>query len=188
MDFLVFSDRSFPVFAMTSQVGFPCGSAGKESTRNAGDPGSIPGLGRSPGEGKGFPLQYSGLENSMDCIIHGVAQRWAPGGLSSLTLCPSLALLSSLFCCFQSLGCVWFFATPWAAARQASLSFTISQSFPKLMSIESVMPSNHLILCCPLLLPSIFPSIGVFPTSWLFTSGGQSIGTSASFQQTISKW
>ena len=51
---------------------FPYGSAGKESTCNAGDLGSIPGLGRSPGEGKGYPLQYSGLENSMDCIVHGV--------------------------------------------------------------------------------------------------------------------
>ena len=47
-------------------MGFPCGSAGKESACNVGDLGSIPGLGRSPGEGKGFPLQYSGLENSMD--------------------------------------------------------------------------------------------------------------------------
>ena len=46
-------------------------SAGKESARNAGDPGSVPGLGRSPGEGNGYPLQFSGLENSMDCIIHG---------------------------------------------------------------------------------------------------------------------
>ena len=50
------------------------GSAGKESTCNAGDLGSIPGLGRSPGEGTGYPLQYSGLENSMDCIVHGVAK------------------------------------------------------------------------------------------------------------------
>ena len=50
---------------------FPCGSAGKESACNAGDLGSIPRLGRSPEEGKGYPLQYSGLENSMDCIIHG---------------------------------------------------------------------------------------------------------------------
>ena len=48
------------------EYGFPCGSAGKESTCNAGDLGLIPGLGRSPGEGKGFPLQYSGLENSVD--------------------------------------------------------------------------------------------------------------------------
>ena len=53
-------------------MGFPHGSAGKESTCNVGDLGLIPGLGRSPGEGKGYPLQYSGLENSMDCIIHGL--------------------------------------------------------------------------------------------------------------------
>ena len=51
-------------------------SVGKESTYNVGDPGSIPGSGRSPGEGKGYPLQYSGLENSMDCIVHGVAKSW----------------------------------------------------------------------------------------------------------------
>ena len=50
---------------------FPCGSAGKESTCNVGDLGSIPGLGRSLGEGEGYPLQYSGLENSMDCVVHG---------------------------------------------------------------------------------------------------------------------
>ena len=55
-------------------LGFPCGSAGKESACNAGDLGSIPGLGRSPREGKGYPLQYSGLENSMDCIVHGFAE------------------------------------------------------------------------------------------------------------------
>ena len=57
-------------------IGYPLGSpdssAGKESTCNAGDLGSTPGLGRFPGEGKGYPLQYSGLENSMDCIVHGV--------------------------------------------------------------------------------------------------------------------
>ena len=57
-------------------MGFPCGSAGKESTCNVGDLALIPGLGRSPGEGKGYPLQYSGLENSMDCIVHGVAKSW----------------------------------------------------------------------------------------------------------------
>ena len=55
-------------------LGFSCGSAGKESAHNAGNLGSIPGLGRSPGEGKGYPLQYSGLENSVDCIVHGVAE------------------------------------------------------------------------------------------------------------------
>ena len=62
----------------------------------------------------------------------------------------------------QSLGHVWFFVTPWTTARQASLSITNFRSPTKPMSIESVMPSNHLILCRPLLLlPSIFPSIGV---------------------------
>ena len=55
------------------EMGFPCGSAGKESTCNEGSLGSIPGLGRFPGEGKGYPLQYSGLENSMVWIVHGVA-------------------------------------------------------------------------------------------------------------------
>ena len=55
-------------------MGFPCGSAGKESACNAGDLGLVPWLGRSPGERKGYPLQYSGLENSMDCIVHGVAK------------------------------------------------------------------------------------------------------------------
>ena len=58
-----------PVF-----LGFLCGSAGQESASNVGDLGSIPGLERSPGEEKGYPLQYSGLENSMDWIVHGVAK------------------------------------------------------------------------------------------------------------------
>ena len=63
----------------------------------------------------------------------------------------------------QSLGCVQLFVIPWIAVLQASLSFTISRSLLKLMSIESVMPSNHLVLCHPLLLlPSIFPSFRVF--------------------------
>ena len=62
-------------------VGFPCGSAGKESTCNAGDLGSISGLERSPGERKGYPLQYSGLENSMDCVGCGVVK--SQTGLSS---------------------------------------------------------------------------------------------------------
>jgi len=60
-----------PVF-----LGIPFGSAGKESTCNVGHLGSIPGLGRSPGEGNSYPLQYSGLENSMACIIHGVTKSW----------------------------------------------------------------------------------------------------------------
>ena len=68
-----------------------------------------------------------------------------------------------MICCVQSLSCVRLFTTPWTAARQASLSFTVSQSLLKLVSIELVMPSIHLILCCPLLLlSSIFPSITIF--------------------------
>ena len=73
-----------PVF-----LGFPCGSAGKESTCNARDLGLIPGLGRSAGEGKGYPLQYSGLENSMDCTVRGVTE-------SDTTERLSLSLHSSL--------------------------------------------------------------------------------------------
>ena len=89
--------------------------------------------------------------------------------------------MSKKYIVVQLLSHVRLFVTPWTAAHQASLFFTISQSLLKLMSIESVMPSNHLILCYPLfLLPSIFPSIRVFfPVSWLFASGGQSIGASA---------
>ena len=69
---------------------------------------------------------------------------------------------------------------PWTAARQASLSITNSQSLPKLVSIESMMPSNHLILCRLLLLqPQSFPASGSFPMSQFFASGGQSIGVSA---------
>ena len=69
----------------------------------------------------------------------------------------------------KSLSRVWLFVTPWAAAHQASLSITNSRSLLKLMSIESVMPSNHLILCCPLLLPlSIFPSIRIFSDESVF--------------------
>ena len=72
----------------------------------------------------------------------------------------------------QSVSCVWHFATPWTAAHQASLSFTISWSLLTLMLIESVMPSSHLILCHPLLLlPSIFPSIRVYFSSLLCGSG-----------------
>ena len=72
-------------------MGFPCGSAGKEFSCNAGDLDSIPGLGRSPGEGKGYPLQDSGLENSVDCIVHGVTE-------SDTTVQPSLSAPSVWLC------------------------------------------------------------------------------------------
>ena len=80
----------------------------------------------------------------------------------------------------QLLSCVWLFATTWTTAHQASLSITNSQSLLKLMSIELVMLSKHLILCRPLLLPSIFPKSRPFQMSQPFTLGGQSIGFSAS--------
>ena len=84
------------------------------------------------------------------------------------------------FSSVQSLSHAWLFVTPWTAACQASLSITNSRSLPKPMSIESVMPSNPLILSCPLLLPpSIFPGIRVF-SNQVFASGGQSIWVSAS--------
>ena len=74
----------------------------------------------------------------------------------------------------------WLFATLWTATHKASLSFIISWSLLKLISIEPVIPSNHLILCHPLFLPSISPSIRVFSNELLFTSGGQSIAASDS--------
>ena len=75
----------------------------------------------------------------------------------------SICYQSIQFSSVQSLSRVWIFATPWTAAHQASLSITNSRSLLKLMSIESMVPSNHLILCRPLLLlPSIFPNIRVF--------------------------
>jgi len=75
-------------------LGFPCGSANKESACNVGDLGSILGLGRSPGEGKGCPLQYSGLENSMDCIVRGLTKSWTR--LSDLHFHYNVVLLSAV--------------------------------------------------------------------------------------------
>jgi len=98
--------------------------------------------------------------------------------LTALILLPMAALISFSV---QSLSRVRLLVTPRTAALQASLSITNSWSLLKLMSIESVMPSNHLILCRPLLLPPpIFPSIRVFSLSQFFASGGQSIGVPAS--------
>ena len=91
-----------------------------------------------------------------------------------LRCCPVLFYHPVQFSCGQ------LFVTPWTAACQASLSITDSWSLLKLMSLESVMPSNHLILCHPLLLLPIFPSIRSFLMSQLFTSGSQTTGVSAS--------
>ena len=104
--------------------------------------------------------------------VPGICLVFLPTGAVNMKTMTYLAVVG------QSLTHVQLFVTP---AHQASLTFTISQSLLKLMSTEAVMPSNHLILCCPfLLLPSIFPSIRVFPVSQLFTSDGQIIWASAS--------
>ena len=121
-------------------VGLPGGSAGKGSACNAGDLGSIPGLGRSPGGGKGYSLQYSRLENSVDCMVHGVAKSLTR--LSNVhNLCTNFATPQNLqlfhnLVCFQVMGLfiqfssVWslsrvqLFATLWTATCQASLSIT----------------------------------------------------------------
>ena len=96
------------------------------------------------------------------------------------------------FVFLQSLSCVWLFATARTAALWASLSFTVSQSLLKFISIKSVRLSNSLTLCFPLfLLPSIFPASESFTMSWLFASGGQSMGASASasvLPMTIQGW
>ena len=94
---------------------------------------------------------------NFECFLGLVKIKWTH--VFDITLKTAQYHISSV----QSLSRVWLFATPWTAAHKASLSITNSQNLLKLMSIESVMPSNHLILCHPLLLlPSIFPSIRVF--------------------------
>ena len=102
----------------------------------------------------------------LDNSVLRTQKAWAvsdSGIIKSGYTCLSPHWLMWILFSVQSLSCVWLFATPWTAARQASLSITNSWSPPKLMSIESVMPSNHLILCRPLLLlPSIFPNNRVF--------------------------
>ena len=134
----------------------------------------IPGSGRSPGEVNGNSPQYPHLGNPMDrrtwqATVHGVKKE-------------SNTTLATQFNSVQSLSHIQHFATPWTAASQASPSITNSQSLAKLKSTESVMPSNHLILCHPLLLlPLIFLSQHQgFQMSQFFASGGQNIGVSAS--------
>ena len=167
----------------------------KNSPAHAGDirdAGYIPESGRSPGIGNGNPLQYSCLENPMDsgacrATVHRVAKNhiWfkqlsihAESYLSQPT---KYIYIHTDLQSVQSLSCVQISATPWTAPCQASLSITNSWSLLKLMSIESVMPSNHLILCSPFSsCRQSFPASGTFPMNQFFTSGGQSIGVSAS--------
>ena len=104
--------------------------------------------------------------------------------LISQDMCTMLVIRDTVRtrCSVQSLSHVQLFATPWITERQASLSITNSQSLPKFMCIELVMPPSHLILCrpCSSCLPS-FPASGSFPVSHLFTSGGQSWSLVATF-------
>ena len=121
-----------------------------------------------------FGVYQIGTENFM--IIKTINPTWSI--LSTETIFVLLYCLSSCF--VHSSTQNWLLTTPWTAAHQASLSFTISQSLPKFMSIASVIPSSHLILGHPLLLfLSTFPSIRVFQMSWLLESGDESIGASA---------
>ena len=108
--------------------------------------------------------------------------RWSKPCSSYSSRSPQSCWRSKGYQSFQLLNCDQLFATLWTVARQASLSITSTRSLFKLMSIESVMWSKHLILCCPfLLLTLIFSSIRVFfSISQFFASGGQSIGVSAS--------
>ena len=84
--YLIQADSVFVV----DYLGFPCSSAGKESACSVGDLGLIPVLGASPGEGNGYPLQYSGLENSMDYIVHGVTKSWTQLSNCHFTCCHNL--------------------------------------------------------------------------------------------------
>ena len=113
----------------------------------------------TPSEDKGFQMRDGGgvhLRHLRSCSIHCLHQNSVDSHLPD-------SETSYQFSSVQSLSHVWLFVTPWTATHQASLSITNSRSLLKLMSIESVIPSNHLILCGPLLLlPLIFPSIRVF--------------------------
>ena len=147
--------------------------------------GLIPGSGGSSEEGNGNPLHpvFWPVESHGQRSLVGCS----PQGLKKSDMTDHVVGV-------HSLSCIRLFATPWTAARQASLSITNSRSLLKLMSIELVMPSNHLILCCPLLLlPSVFPSVRVFssesalhirwPKYWSF-----SISPSNEYSGLISFW
>ena len=140
---------------MQWKIQFPDNSVGKESACNAGDPGLIPGLGRSAGEGISYPPQYSWVSLVAQLVknLPAVWETWVRSLGWEDPLKKGKATQSSIL--------AW--RIPWTAAHQVSLSITNSHSLLKLISIKVVMPSNHLILCLPfLLLPSMFPSIRVF--------------------------
>ena len=133
--------------------------------------GPIGGMSLQAKHPRGFPASTRGPEKDLgQTLPRAFGENMALlalgfGFLASRTVREYMSVVLKppcVFCLIQCLSHVQLFGTPWTAARQASLSFTISRSLLKLMCIESVMPSNHLTLCHPLLLPSIFPSIRVF--------------------------
>ena len=139
---------------------FRCGSAGKESSCNAGDLGSIPGLGRSPGKGKGYPLQYSGLESSMDYIVHGVAKSRTHEWISlcftfsnSHCLCVFLVAQSCPTLCNPSL---------WTIAKHAPLSMGILQA----RIVEWVAMTSTRESCQPRDQTQVSHIAGRFSTIW----------------------
>ena len=141
-------------------LSFPGGSYGKESACNEGDLVSVPGSGRSSGEGNGNSLQYSWRILGE---FHGERESLAdynPWGHKELDTTKQLTTIVVV----QSPSRLQLFTTPWTAVRQASLFLIISPSLPKFMFIALVMLSSHFILWCPLLfLPLIFPNIKDFP-------------------------
>ena len=158
------------------QTGFSGSTDVKESTCNAGNLGFIPGSGRFSGEGNGNALQVflPGESHGQRSLagyspwcckeLDRTEQLSTHAHISNTAGAIELIQLNSFyFVVVQSLSHVCLFAAPWTVARQASLPFAINQRLLRLLSVESVRPSNHVILCRPLLLlPSIFASIRIF--------------------------
>ena len=169
-------------------LGFPCGSAGKESACNSGDLGSIPGLGRSPGEGRGYPFQYSGLENSMDYMVHGLAK--SQTRLSDFHIHIQILLLSWKMSCFniwktECVGCrlelaslkmSYFCLIAWVSEVKVSQScLTLCDpmgcSLPG-SSVHGDFPGKNIGVGCHFLLQGIFPTqgsnLGLLPQRQIF--------------------
>ena len=123
-----------------------CGSAGKESTHNAGDLGSIPGLGRSSGEGKGYPLYYSGLENSMDCIAHAVTKsrtRLRDFHFLLLKYCPSLTFHNGVKQSLFSITCLLYMFFCHCTVSQLCICSAFTSDKSKIQYSISVWRSFH---------------------------------------------
>ena len=165
-------------------MGFPDNSAGKESACNAGDLGLIPGLGRSPGEGKGYPLQYSGLESSKKCIVHGVAESRTRlsdfhfhNSVKLLFKMPPFGFLAFPYYLFTScftdscLTCITFFPCTWSLlacvhAKLLQLCLTLSSPRdcnPPASSVHGISQARILEwVACP---PGDLPNPGIQPAS-----------------------